>query len=572
MAEIKNEEDLKQWLIGRPVEVSRVIALRCALRVLPLINKGLETTEQFGYQAARDKLLPVFRAYSSVLAVSLFPNMAENLTPFVLSPLSANIVAVAVASSESVSSTANLVVSSAFDADCTRSALTLDSAAATAAATASASARATHVGGFAASLAEAGIWRAIEMDCGVLERGSSTGNLANSQLWPLGQPDWFVNSWAELRTLLTSLGDDWQVWLDWFQRRIEGTVVDEKLESRRVLIPDQDWLKGPAHVNALIRKLEEERAREISEGKAQSARPPKIPPQARGIEWQRDPTTQAFEPKASSVKRAKRETTDLALMLPHLQSCARDLETCITASVSNSLKDAILPRAEAYRKAIDVPVREISIDAVHAEGVRLRNAHERLKADIAAEETPQIAHNIGEAFDSVIALHGPFVLGTKRGRELDQRARDHNRTREQDLAYKQKAQEFAAKVNATSGLVTTDGQSLLKEVNDEIATGPFPERSTALAENVNQNLLVSMSKAVVLGPVGGVASQMVITSATGKAAIGVGAAGFDLACHFLLGNAEFLRVFAMSDGGAHLSWLPSLLTRLQVQVTQAVSH
>ena len=32
MAEIKNREDLQRWLKGKPVEVSRVIALRAALR------------------------------------------------------------------------------------------------------------------------------------------------------------------------------------------------------------------------------------------------------------------------------------------------------------------------------------------------------------------------------------------------------------------------------------------------------------------------------------------------------------------------------------------------------------
>ncbi len=299
--------------------------------------------------------------------------------------------------------------------------------------------------------------------------------------------------------------------------------------------------------------MEKERAAELAASTLDNTELPPIPAQSKGIEWVQD-VQGTFAPVASFVDRPERETADLALMLPHLLACAQDLERAIQSSVSNSLKDAILPRVEAYRKAIDKPATEISIDGVHFAGVRLRNAHECLKQDIEAEETPQVAHTIGEALNSIIMLHEPFVLGTNRGRELDQRARDHNRTRDQDLAYKINAQEFANKISQTSGLVTPQGKDLLTSANAEIATGPFPERSTVLAENVNQNFLRAIGTKIFMECSGGLAKEIIVGSATGKAIATVGATYLDPACAFMLSNTDLLKVLAFSAGEGMI-WL-----------------
>jgi hypothetical protein len=74
----------------------------------------------------------------------------------------------------------------------------------------------------------------------------------------------FSTNWALLKNRLLSLNDNWQVWTNWYEDRLvggsnpNGRPVIEELELKRVLIADEDWKKGPSHVNAMIAALEEE--------------------------------------------------------------------------------------------------------------------------------------------------------------------------------------------------------------------------------------------------------------------------------------------------------------------------
>lgn len=81
-------------------------------------------------------------------------------------------------------------------------------------------------------------------------------------LWVDEIPRDFSDSWINLKNTLLSLDDGWQVWTDWYDEIVCGgnhpgsRPLIEDLEVARVLVPDADWDKGPAHVNALIAELE----------------------------------------------------------------------------------------------------------------------------------------------------------------------------------------------------------------------------------------------------------------------------------------------------------------------------
>jgi len=49
--------------------------------------------------------------------------------------------------------------------------------------------------------------------------------------------------------------ENWEVWLDWWEARRDGNPYHIDMEREIVLIPDEDWAKGPAHVNALIAEI-----------------------------------------------------------------------------------------------------------------------------------------------------------------------------------------------------------------------------------------------------------------------------------------------------------------------------
>ena len=83
-------------------------------------------------------------------------------------------------------------------------------------------------------------------------------------------PEKFLAEWGALRKHLLALGDDWEVWTQWYQDRIDGKALIEALEIGdpdksgldedaygRATFPPEDY-KTPALINAKIKKLQED--------------------------------------------------------------------------------------------------------------------------------------------------------------------------------------------------------------------------------------------------------------------------------------------------------------------------
>ena len=75
-------------------------------------------------------------------------------------------------------------------------------------------------------------------------------------------PTEIAKRWNELQSFLLNEGDDWQVWRDWYQARLDGgktiDVPSDLLETLDVGIATLDeelWQQGPAEVNAKIQEL-----------------------------------------------------------------------------------------------------------------------------------------------------------------------------------------------------------------------------------------------------------------------------------------------------------------------------
>ena len=381
--------------------------------------------------------------------------------------------------------------------------------------------------------------------------------------------------------------DDWSVWFDWYLAILEGkpTPGGEELDIYRVTLDSEDdWKKSPAHVNALIKKREEEIAArsviirdhveaeirprsERMEAETASRRPvvdepdaqeePAIPDELPGITWVVDGDAGEFMPAYRRSAESGAEIADLESQRPFLLECARDLCTAIEASSSNSLKMLLLPRAKRYLDAINKHSSLISIDEVYAAGHRLRNAREQIRRDVLNDDMPQTASDIGEAADSVIGLHGPFVLSTRRGRDADARARSHNRTRQQELDYKRNADQFADVISRTS-FVSEEGKAEVRERVDEIGVGPIPERSTMLAENANTNLLVAASRFVIAN----YSSAVILGTGPGQTATAFGVSLAGEVAAWLLANQGLLLAMALSCPES-LGWLPYFLTWLK---------
>ena len=187
-----------------------------------------------------------------------------------------------------------------------------------------------------------------------------------------------------------------------------------------------------------------------------------------------------------------------------------------------------------------------------------------MKIEIESGDHPDMAVAVGEALDSVIALHGPVIYSTARGRELAECARSFEAHREGGAAYKQAAQHIAAAIDEAKQAVTELARETIKLAVSEIGEGKHPERSTDIAQTALSNFMISWAKGVQKALLPEVMAETMTKAAYMAAA---GAAVYHMGTpllSFFLANKALLNDFSLA-AGCELSWLPSFLNWVERQ-------
>ncbi|MGD1922909.1 MAG: hypothetical protein ACFB03_01795 [Paracoccaceae bacterium] len=249
MVEITNANELEVWLQHRPREDAVLIAARAALRAFPLLAPMIESNAETNRVTI---LLPVLRASAVASVAGTWPTRTAEL-------LNAARAAEAFArAGDQYAAHASYAASYAVYAK---------NYAFVAKAAADATADAATVG-VATANAPAATNATISADAMALEGGTNHAALAATRLWPDGAPDWIREPWHMLRDHLLAAGDDWFVWVDWYQDRLDGKPANEDLEVAKALIQNEMWRDGPAVVNAEIARLINEHKRAVGTTKA----------------------------------------------------------------------------------------------------------------------------------------------------------------------------------------------------------------------------------------------------------------------------------------------------------------
>jgi hypothetical protein len=102
------------------------------------------------------------------------------------------------------------------------------------------------------------LWTAVSIDATRVDEGATASVIADSPLWPERQPDRLPFLWQELKAALLAAKQDWDVWTDWYDDRLDGRARNEERDLAYVRIEEALWAQGPAIVNAEIKKLIEE--------------------------------------------------------------------------------------------------------------------------------------------------------------------------------------------------------------------------------------------------------------------------------------------------------------------------
>jgi hypothetical protein len=104
---------------------------------------------------------------------------------------------------------------------------------------------------FAADAAQT-MWDGVWVDIVSLQRRNAS-ELADSPLWISAAPGWAQVAWNRLRITLPG-GEDWEVWINWYEDRLRGGSRGEAYELVFASVPLDVHKEGRAAANAWIRK------------------------------------------------------------------------------------------------------------------------------------------------------------------------------------------------------------------------------------------------------------------------------------------------------------------------------
>jgi hypothetical protein len=282
MAQITSREELEEWLKDKPRGWALVIAARAALRVVPYAFTKRVLDERVATCS-----LALFRAPIILWAASDF--LAHELRRVVYAASSAYSAAFAakgdVAFAASVH--AAYAISAAADGDDSSVAMHADAMYVEAALAVADAVNASLYSAVDAAYhtdtdtdtdtdadadaASAAVYANVNHDCDWLTSegkvGSASRLLTHGLLWPASEPKGWSEAWAFAIERLAALNQGYQVWIDWYNRRIEGhdaafdipgdidRTHDKAILARLADASDEDfWGKGATYVNTTLQR------------------------------------------------------------------------------------------------------------------------------------------------------------------------------------------------------------------------------------------------------------------------------------------------------------------------------
>jgi hypothetical protein len=261
MAQITSRDKLKLWLEEQQrVDWAQVIAARAALRVL-IYAFGEETDELW----VKEFALHLIRAISASWSASNFPTY--NISNDAHAVADAARIAAYAAPKLSISASLARAAASAVDSWSVITKLVHNNIVDMSAAVYSVEIACDIVGDLA--------WANVDWDCNRLESSddptSAARLLTKESLWPGGQPDEWDGACEFAFDRLTALVDEdgrnqqYKVWIDWYNRRIEGhdeafdipgdtnRTEDKAILARLADTTKEDfWDKGATYVNTTL--------------------------------------------------------------------------------------------------------------------------------------------------------------------------------------------------------------------------------------------------------------------------------------------------------------------------------
>ena len=253
---------------GLPPKAAAVIALRAAMRVLPALAYG-EQDDAFQYwneSAKAQYALSTFRCYGLSFVINSLTQTSPDAARSAVRTARASTQAAWNAAAASVTAAAaDALDAAAYAASANYRVTNTGSTASAGAYAARAAAHAAHATGYTDYIAGTILsdieWfnhpKRFRLGSLFSEEVSQTEVVARliSPLWPEGEPQEFHALRTQLETDLRNLDAGFDIWIDWYQSRLESKPVDWDIERQCGLLSDEQLAQSTAEINAYLKAL-----------------------------------------------------------------------------------------------------------------------------------------------------------------------------------------------------------------------------------------------------------------------------------------------------------------------------
>ena len=173
-------------------------------------------------------------------------------------------------------------------------------------------------------------------------------------------------------------------------------------------------------------------------------------------------------------------------LLPLVRRAAEELAPHLT---SNSFPELARNLTE-YRAAIAAEKEVIAWGLVFGLGVMLENAAAAMKRKIEDRLLPSLEDAAQSALDFLLTLHGPLILATGEGRELQEQADRSRMTREEQLRLRGDAEILALELLQSPDLIEPEVAATVVQAIQAIGEGRFPERAAVFGFATIKNVVI----------------------------------------------------------------------------------
>ncbi len=245
MADLETLDDVKRWLKepGHSRDQIVIFTARAALRAVPALAADLRNERRLD-ELSSGFALWVFCAMAAPWATANTRTRSPNYAAADAGNLASNVAPLADVIAPHAVAVADAAARAAFTAVSNNDDIAAAVGAIEAAVAASDTAAHSNY-----------VYDLTIREASTLQDGMPIAELIENPLWLGTAPRWARALWSQLRELLLASGEDWDVWIDWYERRLAGAPLGLPLELAWLQLTDDDWKQGPAHAN---RRLKEE--------------------------------------------------------------------------------------------------------------------------------------------------------------------------------------------------------------------------------------------------------------------------------------------------------------------------